>query len=255
MKRRNKIAAALLFAASIPAVSTWAQNSLRSAYFLEGYTYRHQMNPAFASERNYVGMPVLGNFNIGLQSNIGVSNFLYKLPNGDLTTFLNGSVSSSEFLDGLKNRNRLNLDVDMNIISFGFHKWGGFNTFDLSVKSGIRANLPKDLFEFAKVGMQGGHSEYNLKDMGMYSNSYAEIALGHSRKIMDKLTVGAKVKFLLGIYNADFHINDMKLVMSDDKWLVSGDGEFSTAGIVDIPTKLKTKDVTDDYGNIHQETE
>lgn len=38
MKRRNKIAAALLFAASIPAVSTWAQNSLRSAYFLEGYT-------------------------------------------------------------------------------------------------------------------------------------------------------------------------------------------------------------------------
>ncbi len=33
MKRRNKIAAALLFAASIPAVSTWAQNSLRSAYF------------------------------------------------------------------------------------------------------------------------------------------------------------------------------------------------------------------------------
>lgn len=40
MKRRNKIAAALLFAASIPAVSTWAQNSLRSAYFLEGYTYR-----------------------------------------------------------------------------------------------------------------------------------------------------------------------------------------------------------------------
>ncbi len=88
--------------------------------------------------------------------------------------------------------------------------------------------------------------------MGMYSNSYAEIALGHSRKIMDKLTVGAKVKFLLGIYNADFHINDMKLVMSDDKWLVSGDGEFSTAGIVDIPTKLKTKDVTDDYGNIHQ---
>jgi hypothetical protein len=63
MKRRNKIAAALFFAVSIPAVSTWTQNSLRSAYFLEGYTYRHQMNPAFASERNYVGMPVLGNFN------------------------------------------------------------------------------------------------------------------------------------------------------------------------------------------------
>lgn len=255
MKRINKIAAALLFAVSLPTASVLAQNSMRAAYFLEGYTYRHQMNPAFASERNYVGMPILGNFNIELQSTLGLSNFLYKLPNGDLTTFLNESVSSSEFLDDLKTRNRLNLDLDMNIISFGFHKWGGFNTFDVSIKGAIRANLPKDLFEFAKMGMQGSHSEYNLKDMGIYSNSYAEIALGHSRKVMDKLTVGAKVKFLLGLYNADFHVNNMKLVLSDEKWQVSGDGEFSTAGIVDIPTKLKTKEKTDDYGNIYQETE
>ena len=74
--------------------------------------------------------------------------------------------------------------------------------------------------------MQGGHSEYNLEDMGMYSNSYAEIALGHSRKIMDKLTVGAKVKFLLGIYNADFHINDMKLVMSTTNGLCPAMASF-----------------------------
>ena len=74
MKRRNKIAAALLFAVSLPTVSTLAQNSLRSAYFLEGYTYRHQMNPAFANERNYISMPLipLGNFNVGLQSTVGV---------------------------------------------------------------------------------------------------------------------------------------------------------------------------------------
>ena len=166
MNKINKIAAALLFAWAAPAASM-AQNSLRSAYFLEGYTYRHQMNPAYASERNYVGMPVLGNFNMGLQGNVGVSNFLYKLPNGDLTTFLNQSVSSSEFLGDLKDRNRLNLDFDMNIISFGFHKWGGFNTFDLSVKSGTRMTLPKDLFEFAKVCMTGGHSEYDLEDLGI----------------------------------------------------------------------------------------
>ena len=247
MNKINKIAAALLFAWAAPAASM-AQNSLRSAYFLEGYTYRHQMNPAYASERNYVGMPVLGNFNVGLQGNVGVSNFLYKLPNGDLTTFLNQSVSSSEFLGDLKDRNRLNLDFDMNIISFGFHKWGGFNTFDLSVKSGTRMNLPKDLFEFAKVGMTGGHSEYDLEDLGIYSNSYAELAFGHSRKITDKLTVGAKMKFLLGIYNADFHVNNMKLVLSDNEWAVSGDGEFSNAGIVDIPTKTKLKDVTDHQG-------
>ena len=249
MKRRNKIAASLLLAVSIPSISTWAQKQFAFGLFPpEGYTYRHQMNPAFASERNYVGMPLipLGNFNVGLQSTVGVKDFIHKLPDGSLTTFLNDHVDAGEFLDGLKNRNRLNLDLDMTILSFGFHKWGGFNTFDLSVKSGTRMNLPKDLFEFAKVGMANGNSEYTLEDMGIYSNNYAEIAFGHSRKIMDKLTVGAKVKFLLGIYNADFHVNDMKLTLTDDKWAVSGNGEFSSAGIVDIPTKTKLKDVVDE---------
>ncbi len=256
MKKRNKIAAALLLALAAPATSM-AQSSLRSAYFLEGYTYRHQMNPAFAGERNYVGLPFLGlgNFNVGMQSNIGVSNFLHKLPNGELTTFLNSAVDANSFLGDLKERNRMNLDLDINLISFGFHKWGGFNTFDLSVKSGTRMNLPKDLFEFAKIG-QDGATTYNLEDLGVYSNNYAELAFGHSRKVMDNLTVGAKVKFLLGIYNADFHVNNMQLTMSDDKWAVSGEGEFSNAGIVDIPTKLKTKDVTNDRGEITgQETE
>ncbi len=254
MNKRNKIAAALLLALAAPTASM-AQNTLRSAYFTEGYTYRHHMNPAFANERNYVSMPLLGlgNFNVGLQSTVGVKDFIHKLPDGSLTTFLNDAVDANDFLGGLKNRNRLNLDFDMTLLSFGFHKWGGFNTFDLSIKSGTRMNLPKDLFEFAKVGMNGA-TEYNLKDMGMFTNNYAEIALGHSRKIMDGLTVGAKVKFLLGIYNADFHVNDMKLVLSDEKWAVSGEGEFSSGGIVDIPTKLKTKEVTEN-GITRQETE
>ena len=253
MKKINKIAAALLLFAAAPAISM-AQNSLKSAYFLEGYTYRHHMNPAFAGERNYVSMPLigLGNFNVGLQSTFGVSDFIHKLPNGELTTFLNDAVDANEFLDGLKDRNRMNLDFDITLLSFGFHKWGGFNTFDLSFKSGTRMNLPKDLFAFAKVG-QNGATTYNLEDLGVYSNNYAELAFGHSRKIMDNLTVGAKVKFLLGIYNADFHVNNMQLTLSDNEWAVSGEGEFSTAGLVDIPTKLKER--TNDQGQTIQEEE
>lgn len=40
-----------------------AQN-LNSSYFMEGMTYRHQLNPAFMGESNYINMPlfVLGNF-------------------------------------------------------------------------------------------------------------------------------------------------------------------------------------------------
>ena len=50
--------------------------SLHSGYFLEGYTYRHLMNPAFAPERNYVAIPVIGNINVGAQSNVGLNTFI-----------------------------------------------------------------------------------------------------------------------------------------------------------------------------------
>lgn len=42
------IAAAMIGFTGVMSVS--AQNALRSGYFLEGYTYRHMLNPAFAPE-------------------------------------------------------------------------------------------------------------------------------------------------------------------------------------------------------------
>ena len=62
------------------------QNS-RSTYFLEGSTYRHELNPAFMGERGYVSFPGLGNLTIGAQSTGGVGDFIFKKANGDLTTF------------------------------------------------------------------------------------------------------------------------------------------------------------------------
>ena len=74
-----------------------AQEASRSGYFLEGYNFRHMLNPAFAPENNYVSMPVLANLGVGVNSNLGVNTFLYKLPNGQLTTFMNSSVGQTNF--------------------------------------------------------------------------------------------------------------------------------------------------------------
>lgn len=45
------ISAVIIGIAGMSGVS--AQNALRTGYFLEGYTYRHMLNPAFAPERGY----------------------------------------------------------------------------------------------------------------------------------------------------------------------------------------------------------
>ena len=140
-----------------------AQN-LNSSYFMEGMTYRHQLNPAFMGESNYINMPlfVLGNFNVGVQGNIGVNDFLYKYnQNGyKLTTFMNPSVSNSEFLSNLHTNNHLSMNLSMPIIAFGFRGFGGFNTFEIGFRSNTSINLPYGLFDFMKTGMSneaGGH--------------------------------------------------------------------------------------------------
>ena len=239
MKTSYKILALSAATLVASATTSLAQNYMRTSYFLEGSLYRHQLNPAFAPERNYFSMPfVLGNMNIGLQSTIGVSDFVYKTDNGGLTTFMNSSVDAGEFLDGLKERNRINQTFDMNILSVGFRAWGGFNTITLSMREAVRANLPKDLFAFMKEGMTSGHTVYEFDDLGLSAMAYAELGLGHTRRINDDWVVGGKLKFLLGMARADVKINHMKMTMGEDEWSIEGDGEMNAAvkGLT-MPTK------------------
>lgn len=203
-----------------------AQEASRAAYFLEGYNYRHEMNPALAPERGYFAMQILGNLGFGTQANIGVNTFIYKTPSGQLTTFMNKSVSSSEFLGNLSNTNKLLTGVNLNIISLGFKGFGGYNTLGISVKADVGMSLPKGLFEFMKVGQTGPDTRYDFGDMRMRVMSYGEIALGHQRQVTPELAAGVKVKLLLGLAHADANIKKMDIRMSDKKWVVDGDGEI-----------------------------
>ena len=50
--------------------STAAAQNLNSAYFLDGYTYGHELNPAKDYDRNgYVSVPVLANLNLSQTGN------------------------------------------------------------------------------------------------------------------------------------------------------------------------------------------
>ena len=73
---KHKIYVALAAATfGMAAMTATAQEALRSAYFLPGYNFRHELNPALAPERGYVALPAIGGLNVGLNSNIGLSTF------------------------------------------------------------------------------------------------------------------------------------------------------------------------------------
>ena len=221
--------------------------SLRSAYFLEGYLYRHQLNPAFMPERDYFSIPALGNMNITLQGNVGMSDFLYKSDNPlySLTTFMNSSVGTDEFLKKLHRSNRMNTNVDLTILSFGFRKWGGFNTFDINLRSRTSANLPYSLFDFMKSGMSAVEGNtYHIENVAVRTNNYVETSFGHSRQLLDgKLGVGAKFKLLFGVGNADGRIESMDVKMTQDQWHITAKGNIdgSLKGAY-----FKTKEEQDD---------
>jgi len=219
-----------------------AQETSRSAYFLDGYSFRHELNPAFGGERNYISIPALGNFNIGAMSNVGVNTFLYKMPDGGLTTFMNKNVSADEFLSKIHGKNKITFNNNITLLSAGFKAWGGFNTVSIGTRMDVGVNIPKGLLKFMKLGQTGPDTHYNFKDLTVDANALAEIALGHSRAINEKITVGAKVKFLLGLGNVYAKIDNMDVMMSDNQWVIKGNGQLnmSAGSGLYVPSKQES---------------
>lgn len=227
--RKHILAAALMIMGGAATAQT-----LNSAYFTDQYAFRHTMNPAYGNDQSYFSIPVLGNLNVNLHGNFGYEDVVMHNPrygvdsDKKMTTFMNPYISDSKALDGFSTgNNRVVGDVNLTILSAGFKAFGGYNTIELNSKTSFGVVLPYELFAFAR---NTGNKSYDIGDVSALAQSYAEIALGHSRKINDKLRVGAKLKFLLGIARADFKFKDVKADLSaPDKWTVSGDAQANVS--------------------------
>lgn len=218
-----------------------AQNT-RSAYFTEGYLYRYQMNPAIANERNFVAMPALGNMNVGINGNLSLDDVLYNV-NGETTTFLNPSVSASEFLDGINDKNRLGADIKVGILAAGFKAFKGYNTIALNVRTNVQTQLPKSLFSLLKEGVE--NTTYDISDVRAHADAYVELALGHSHKINDQWRVGATMKFLVGGANIDAEFDKAYLTLGEDSWNAVVEGQLQSS----IKGLTYERDVNDRTGH------
>lgn len=209
---------------------TTSAQTLNSAYFTDDYKFRHTMNPAYGNDQSYFAIPALGNLNVKLQGNFGyqdviMENPLYPLESvKKMTTFMNPYIATDKALGGLSTgNNRIAGDVGITLFSAGFKAWGGYNTLEINSKTAFGLSLPYELFEFAR---NIGNNNYNIGDIDVNAQSYVELALGHSRDLNDKLRVGAKLKFMLGLARADLKFLDVKAELaSNEKWVVSGQAQ------------------------------
>lgn len=220
--------------AALTAGSAFAQQTFRSTYFLDGYNFRHEFNPAFASGTSYFALPFMGLFNMETQSNMGVSTFLYPV-NGQLTTFMNSAVSADEFLGKLNDKNQFNLDNRVSLLSVGIRARRSFFSFDVNMRTSTAFNLPYSLFDFMKNA--GKSQTYDVSDLSARLSSRMEWAFGYSRNVTDRLNVGARVKVLVGLVNAEATIDRMDIRMTEDKWSIQSHGTLKASSFLNIPTK------------------
>ena len=220
MNNRHIIRVLCVFAFFAGMTLTVQAQANRTGYFLKGNSYNHRMNPAFQPDRGYLAVPVLGNTSLSLNTNLGVSDFIY--PQGDaLVTFMHPDVSADDFLSNLRENNNLKLNLDMTLFSLGFYAWGGYNTLDVGFHTNVGANIPKDLFRLMK---DMGAENYVLDKFGARGRAYADVAIGHSHKIGNELTFGARLKLLAGAAYAEVLMDRMELNMNGNRWQVHANG-------------------------------
>ena len=184
------------------------------------------MNPAFGNDQGYVAMPALGNLNIGMNSNLRVDNILYNI-DGRTALFLNPKVSTSEFLSGIHDKNKITENLKIQILGAGFKAFGGYNTIEINARQDLDLNIPGSLLRLAKEGIE--NKTYDISNLNAHASGYAELALGHSRQINDQLRIGAKLKVLLGIANLDANFKKAQLTLGENEWVGITDAEIQTS--------------------------
>ena len=227
MKTRIQILFASLFLVSS---GLYAQSNFRTGYFMDGYLYRHTMNPAFYANKGYASLGV-GNFSLNTQSNLGVSTFFYPTSGGNMDFFLSDNVSSSTFLGKIHQNNIENVSLGEDILSFGFWtKKKNFHSFSASLQVMESVAAPYDVFRFLKEGTTNG-TGYDLSGFGGRMRTYAQIAYGMSVPVNDNIRVGAKVKGLVGLIYLDTKFNKFDVTLSGERWSVSTDGELLASNV------------------------
>lgn len=207
---------------------------LRTSYFMEGTQYRMQLNPALAPERGFVNIPIVGNINAATRSDaLTVDDVVDIFRNGGNDEY----YTTEEFNAKLNERNQATANMSTDLIHAGWWHGKGFMSFNVSVRSDGYVSVPKELFSFMR-DMKGlnsnDYSDYrrDLSDEELNVNVYTEIGAGYTRRLNDHVSIGGRVKCLLGQGNLNLRVDHA--VAESHLTGVDPDINWSEAGILEV---------------------
>lgn len=207
MKTLLKLALAAI--ALLTVTSAQAQY-LRTSYFMSETPYRLNLNPALAPEKGFVNIPVIGHVNAAVNSNsLDYSDVIDIVKNSDESDYF----TSNDFMNRLKATNNVGINMGTDIAAAGWWRGKNFWSFNIGLKVNGGASVPLELFTFLRE-MKGletiDYSNYlrNIGKQELNVNAYTELAAGYARNINDRLSVGGRLKVLLGVGNMNLKVNN-----------------------------------------------
>ena len=237
MKKSAKYIIASLFVILSINISN-AQNT-NTLYFMNEIAERNNLNPAFTPSCNfYFDFVFLPNtyFSFG-NDNFILRDFIYN-QNGKTQSFLNSEESLEHFFNNLQPTTTINLNYNLNILSFGFQVKKSYFTFDLGVNMDAAVYMPSDLLKFALYGTPDPQNvnTFDFSQLGVDASLYSSVAFGYMYRINKQLTVGAKAKFLMCYANVNTNINKLNLNASRQEWSLETDGLINAS----LPVRFNT---------------
>lgn len=171
------------------------------------------MNPGLQPTRGYLNLPIIGGFNVTANTNsLGINDII------DITKDGNDFLNNNTLYNSLKQDNRFNMNLNTNILSFGWIKGKNFWSVNAGLRMDIGAQINKDMFTMMRnmngfdiKSVAGKPQSYKMGNQSINMNAYAEVGLGFSRRITEKLTVGARAKMLLGLARTEVNIEQFDL--------------------------------------------
>ena len=182
--------------------------------FMRANPYFNTDNPAhFTPYKGYIGLPGFSNFNLSL------TNTAFSYHNIFVTDAKGYPISLSldKFVDKLRpNNNRINLNLNEEILGFGFRVNNTFISFAYRVKADMFFSFSKDLFGFPVKGNMnylGKDNKANI-DLRLNANAYQEISVGVQVEVTKRLAIGVRPKLLIGLF--DFRTNELNASIFTD---------------------------------------
>ena len=208
-----------------------AQNNFGFYGGLQKMPQAHAYNPAFSPENKIHFSIGTGMHSFGFShSGFTLNDILVERAQDDSLV-----LSPSNAVSKMAKLNHLGFNVQNELLSFGMKIRKTYFSVGLYNRLSVQFAYPKDFFSLMVEGNGGSllGQRADMDGLGIYANSYAELAFGANREFGDKLKLGARVKLLSGIGNVTTKKSVLGLTTDETTFDLTLDGELDlrTSGL------------------------